>query len=281
MVEVAKAITESAKSSQSVDAIKTNFDGKSNEALKTNFDGKSNEAIKTNFDGKSNEAIKTNFDDKSNETVKPNFDSEGNKSQKTNQDFVPMDRDPTNGGGTLDDKILSEKVPEQSQRVERSSEANQNAVEKNETSENKEDSDVKKVHTRNEHLEGKEHPETGVPFERRTVNDGEGNEVEGVFPEFDSEFDAQLPEDMYKESDKTQFDECNRQLKEAVENDPDLAKKFDKEQLEQIADGETPDGYTWHHDAETGKMQLVDTKTHQATGHTGGKSIWGGGSENR
>lgn len=45
--------------------------------------------------------------------------------------------------------------------------------------------------------------------------------------------------------------------------------------------GDTPDGYTWHHDAEAGKMQLVDTETHQKTGHTGGRSIWGGGTESR
>ena len=48
-----------------------------------------------------------------------------------------------------------------------------------------------------------------------------------------------------------------------------------------IEDGETPDGYTWHHDAEAGKMQLVDFETHQKTGHTGGRYIWGGGTENR
>ncbi len=52
-------------------------------------------------------------------------------------------------------------------------------------------------------------------------------------------------------------------------------------QLEQIENGDTPDGYTWHHDAEAGKMQLVDTETHQKTGHTGGRSIWGGGTESR
>ncbi len=75
--------------------------------------------------------------------------------------------------------------------------------------------------------------------------------------------------------------ECNVQLKEAVENDQDLRTKFTPEQLEQIGNGDTPDGYTWHHDSEIGKMQLVDTRTHQLTGHTGGKTIWGGGSENR
>lgn len=137
------------------------------------------------------------------------------------------------------------------------------------------------IHTRNESLEGDKHPITGVPFERKTVEDSDGNEVTGVFPEFDSDFDAQLPKDLYEASDKEQFAECNRQLKEAVEKDPELAKKFTPEQLEQIKNGDTPDGYTWHHNEEKGKMQLVDSDIHAKTGHTGGKTIWGGGNENR
>ena len=137
------------------------------------------------------------------------------------------------------------------------------------------------IHTRNESLDGDRHPITGVPFERKTVEDADGNEVTGVFPLFDSEFDAQLPDELLQSSDREQFDECNKQLKEAVENDPELAAKFTPEQLEQIMNGETPDGYTWHHNEEKGKMQLVDADTHAQTGPTGGKTIWGGGNENR
>lgn len=135
--------------------------------------------------------------------------------------------------------------------------------------------------TRNESLKGDVHPITGVPFEEKTVTDAEGNKVTGVFPEFDSQFDAQLPDDMLQASDAEQFGECNKQLKEAADNDPELAKKFTPEQLEQIKNGDTPDGYTWHHNEEKGKMQLVDSETHAHTGHTGGRSIWGGGSEFR
>lgn len=138
-----------------------------------------------------------------------------------------------------------------------------------------------KIKCRNEELEGKKHPETGVPFERKKVKDADGNEVEGVFPVFESEFDAQLADDLLQASDSKQFAECNKQLKEAVEKDPELAKKFTPEQLEQIKNGDTPDGYTWHHNEEKGKMQLVDSETHAKTGHTGGKSVWGGGNENR
>ena len=102
-----------------------------------------------------------------------------------------------------------------------------------------------------------------------------------MFPEFKSVFEAILSKDLYKESDAKQFAECNKQLKEKVNQDPEFAKIFDKEQIEQINNGDTPDGYTWHHNEETGKMQLVDSEAHAATGHTGGRSIWGGGNVNR
>lgn len=142
-------------------------------------------------------------------------------------------------------------------------------------------SDVKSMQTKNQDLEGKKHPVTGVPFVRKEVENSDGEKVEVVVPEFESAYDVQLPEELLEATDKEQFDECNMQLKEAIEKDPELRSKFTDEQIEQIMDGETPDGYTWHHDAEKGKMQLVDSKTHAQTGHTGGKAIWGGGKENR
>ncbi len=145
---------------------------------------------------------------------------------------------------------------------------------------NNSDANDKRIPCRNEELAGKKHPVTGVPFEKRTIIvDGEEKEV--VVPVFDSVFDAHLPEDKIKATDREQIKECNKQLKEAVDNDPELRAKFTDEQLEQIANGDTPDGYTWHHDAETGKMQLVDSETHAKTGHTGGQNFWGGGSDNR
>lgn len=140
---------------------------------------------------------------------------------------------------------------------------------------------IERVPTRNQDLEGKKHPETGVPFVVKVVENSEGELVEVVVPEFNSVFDAQLPEKLFEATDNEQFTECNRQLKEAVQKDPELAAQFTYEQLQQIMNGDTPDGYTWHHDAEKGKMQLVDAKTHAQTGHTGGKVIWGGGNENR
>lgn len=137
------------------------------------------------------------------------------------------------------------------------------------------------IHTRNEGLEGYSHPITGVPFESKTITDAEGNEVTGVFPVFDSRFDAKIPSDLYEASDKRQFSECNQQLAESIEKDPEAGDRFSPEQLEQIKAGDTPDGYTWHHNEEPGKMQLVDFDVHAGTGHTGGRAIWGGGTEFR
>ncbi|MFA9558149.1 HNH endonuclease [Evansella sp. AB-rgal1] len=134
--------------------------------------------------------------------------------------------------------------------------------------------------TNNEHMEGQQHEPSGVMYVRKTI-ELNGVKVEVVVPDFDSAFDAQLPDDILKDSNVRQFKECNEQLKDAVEKDPELASKFTKDQLEDIMDGRTPEGYTWHHDAESGKMQLVETKQHNApeggAPHTGGRALWGGG----
>ena len=57
---------------------------------------------------------------------------------------------------------------------------------------------------------------------------------------------------------------------------------FTPRQLEQIRNGEPRiSGKTWHHNEVPGKMQLVDSDEHDICRHTGGRSIWGGGSEYR
>lgn len=132
----------------------------------------------------------------------------------------------------------------------------------------------------NQELEGKKHEGSGVEYVRKAI-DINGVKVEVVVPNFDSMFDVQLPEELIKESNPKQFKECNQQLKEAVNENSELREKFTDDQIEDIMECKTPEGYTWHHDAEIGKMQLVETKMHDRTqggaAHTGGKSIWGGG----
>ena len=114
--------------------------------------------------------------------------------------------------------------------------------------------------TDREDLEGKE-SENGVKYERKTVNIN-GIKVEGVFPVFDSAFNLQLPVDKETASNAVQFKECNKQLKDSVENNPNLRDQFSGEQLDEISDGNTPSEYTWHHNEEQSKMQLVKTEDH-------------------
>ena len=90
-----------------------------------------------------------------------------------------------------------------------------------------------------------------------------------------------MPEDLYEACDRDQFKHCNERLKEAYENGELDDAPFDERQREQIANGDKPQGYTWHHNEELGKMELIDTETHDKTGHTGGKVIWGGGQDAR
>ncbi|MBU8907667.1 HNH endonuclease [Desertibacillus haloalkaliphilus] len=141
------------------------------------------------------------------------------------------------------------------------------------------DGHVEKIDTVNSDLEGTVHPETGVPYESNTVQLADGTFVEGVFPVFDSAFDAIIPAEHFESSPYTHAQIANEQLAAAVAQDPSYESQFNDMQLEQIQDGETPDGYTWHHHEELGKMQLVETEPHEQSAHTGGMSLWGGGYE--
>lgn len=139
---------------------------------------------------------------------------------------------------------------------------------------------IKKIPCRNEHLAGMKHSETGVPFHRKII-EVDGNKYDVVVPEFKSKYNVDLPKEMYKETDRKQFNYANEKLKEATESNILLRNKFSKDQLEQIRNYDTPEGYTWHHDAKAGRLQLVDTEMHDKTGHTGGRAFWGGGKDHR
>lgn len=143
---------------------------------------------------------------------------------------------------------------------------------------------IEKIKCRNEDLKDSVHPITNVPFVEKSIDILVGNdlkEIKVVVPKFDFMFETTLPKNKLLASDREQFQECNSQLANAFNFDKKLVEKFNDTQIEQILDGETPDGYVWHHDAEVGKMQLVPFDIHQQTGHTGGRSIWGGGNNNR
>lgn len=130
-------------------------------------------------------------------------------------------------------------------------------------------------------LAGKEHPETGVRYEQKTVELPNGEICKGVFPEFEMVYEVELDPSQYLESDGRQFRFANNELYASIIENPDLAKAFSPDQLEQIQLGRTPDGYVWHHSETPGVLQLVDKEIHELTRHTGGRSLWGGGQEFR
>ena len=106
---------------------------------------------------------------------------------------------------------------------------------------------------------------------------------EATYPDFSEhcKFETRIPEGQFLESDYHHFKHCNEQLSQAYENGSLDTEQFTDRQLEQIRNGDKPEGYTWHHHEDQGCMQLVDSEIHAKTPHTGGRSIWGGGSEAR
>ena len=135
----------------------------------------------------------------------------------------------------------------------------------------------------NSHLEGSSHSVTNVQFEKNPYEVEEGVVYTGVFPIFDSSFDVKLPEETYLMTDTVHIGIANMELYEAIQGNPELANElgFDSAAIENLKSTVTPVGYDWHHHEEPGKMQLVDEESHGKTGHTGGRAIWGGGTDLR
>lgn len=185
--------------------------------------------------------------------------------------------EPSTAYNTFVDELSTEEVENNTPTSNSENFTDTTDVNSNET----EEDSPRTIKTINDSLVGQNHPETGVPYVEKEVVTDTGEKVKGVFPQFDSKIDVQLPEDMEQAPDRTQFAECNKQLAERVAKDPELRSQFTEDQLADIEDGYTPEGYTWHHNEEKGKMQLVDSDIHSQTRHTGGRNIWGGGTENR
>jgi hypothetical protein len=142
---------------------------------------------------------------------------------------------------------------------------------------------AQEIETRNDHLAGSTHLETGVPFETKVIETPSGELVEGSFPVFESQFSVVLAEEMYLESDNTHFKIANETLYQSIFENPNLANQLDLSpaDVESLSQNVAPAGYDWHHHEIPGVLQLVDEEVHQNTGHTGGREVWGGGSEYR
>jgi hypothetical protein len=140
-----------------------------------------------------------------------------------------------------------------------------------------------RIETTNDHLAGSVHPETGVPFLENTVELTNGQDVTGAFPVFDVDYEVQMDESLYLQSDYVHFSYANQELYDAIQAEPDLADDLglSQQDVQTLSQGDTPDGFTWHHNEEPGVLQLVDQDTHANTAHTGGRELWGGGGEYR
>ena len=114
-------------------------------------------------------------------------------------------------------------------------------------------------------------------------NGANGVEYRNGFPDFTpvQVFECKLPNQLNERNDDYQFTDCNLALLDHLKDHPDCIPNFDDTQLAAIARGNNPSGYTWHHDVQTGRMQLVPTSLHDSCKHYGGKNVWGGGTANR
>lgn len=128
----------------------------------------------------------------------------------------------------------------------------------------------------NSEYAGMKHPETGISYVEKII-DVNGVKIRVVVPEFPSVVDVILPDEMKMETESEQFNYLNGWLKNEVKNNPQLKAEFNEMQLEMIEAGLKPKGFTWHHNEECCKMQLVKFEIHNGTRHTGGNSIWSGG----
>ena len=141
-----------------------------------------------------------------------------------------------------------------------------------------------------------------IPTDKAVLNDihdyseGLGRRVDGVeyrngHADFSpvAVYTITLSRLLYNRTDESQFVDCTLDLRDKMEEnarlvptDRSLIQWFDDACKEVIGRGiaKIP-GYTWHHDVYEGRIQLVPESIHSACLHVGGRSIWGGGRDNR
>lgn len=126
------------------------------------------------------------------------------------------------------------------------------------------------------------HDVSGVPYTLKTVT-FDGYSIDGEFPVFSAVFEAEISEEMYYASDLTHIQAANLRLYGQLMDNPLLAGQIglDPGQVAALEYPVAPEGYTWHHHEDPGRLQLVDQELHAQSAHIGGRVIWGGGAEYR
>jgi hypothetical protein len=127
-------------------------------------------------------------------------------------------------------------------------------------------------------------PNLGRNRAGQTVTDGKTTVRfdKNGFPEFETQFETIL-DDIHIGSGRPElhFKAANQKLFDAIKADAELARtlKLNQTQVERLLSiNRAPDGYTWHHHQDVGRMQLVAKESHALSRpHTGGMAIWGGG----
>lgn len=112
-------------------------------------------------------------------------------------------------------------------------------------------------------MAGKTHAVTKVKF------DSKG------FPEFNSYYIVHLRKKHYRKTREQHFYMANKILFKDICYSVRLRSKFSKQEIDAFSQGETPQGYTWHHHQNKGILELVKYDVHSKTPHIGGYSIWG------
>lgn len=95
------------------------------------------------------------------------------------------------------------------------------------------------------------------------------------FPKFKVYYTVKLKKKYFCESRLRHFYMANKILYNDLHYDSELREMFTKSQIDELSEGNTPRGYTWHHHQDAGKLQLVNEEIHAKTYHYGGYSIWG------
>lgn len=149
---------------------------------------------------------------------------------------------------------------------------------------------------------------TGIMYQEEVIV-FRGIKFKGVFPDFSerSLYTTTLPNSMFENSNQEVFEYCRNQTKIAFEQDKAkfiaYLKKYNKKMIaegrnisngkilnaeeilaKQIKDITNPPasakgriyGFTWHHNQQLGKMELVEVGIHDLNRHIGGNKIWGG-----
>lgn len=131
-----------------------------------------------------------------------------------------------------------------------------------------------RISTRNEGLEGQTN-DLGIPFSRREVELGDGLTVSGVFPEFESKFEINLGQDANDMTLSQQFGKCKEGLQNSLGNNLDKLGDIPIDAFDKLNSSYAPEGFTYHHEPETGRFTMTYEDLHGQTGHTGGNALWG------